>query len=131
MCGIVMLALLAASPVEIVAKERVDLIEINNFYDDQGRLVFTQQIFYDWEPNRERFNVRAWRLVKDANQVPERDWQRGGYVTRWQDGEITREIRASHYRQSWTQYDPELCEREALCKDKRRELSHPTAARPR
>ena len=33
---------------EDIAREEVDLIEVNHFFDEQGRLVFEQLIFYDW-----------------------------------------------------------------------------------
>lgn len=46
--------------------ESVDVIETNSFYDDEGRPVFDQQIFWDWHPCCERHHVRAWRMVKPA-----------------------------------------------------------------
>ncbi|MEX2026593.1 MAG: hypothetical protein WEH44_04820, partial [Pirellulaceae bacterium] len=40
------------------------------------------------------------------------------------------EVRAATMRESWTQYDPELVEREYLPKEKRRELRTVTAPKP-
>ena len=54
------------APQDDVARESVDLIELNHFYDEQGRLVFDQVIFYDWSAADARYNVRAWRLVKNS-----------------------------------------------------------------
>ena len=113
---------LGINPTEDVARERVDLMEVNHFYDEQGRLVFDQVIFYDWSPDHSRYMVRAWRLVKNPSQLPERDWRDGGYLAVWQDGEILRRVQAQSMRESWTQYDPELAEREYLPKEKRKEL---------
>jgi hypothetical protein len=113
---------LGINPTEDVAREKVDLMEVNHFYDEQGRLVFDQVIFYDWSPDHSRYMVRAWRLVKNPSQLPERDWRDGGYLAVWQDGEILRRVRAQSMRESWTQYDPELAEREYLPKEKRKEL---------
>ena len=113
---------LGINPTEDVARETVDLMEVNHFYDEQGRLVFDQVIFYDWSPDHSRYMVRAWRLVKNPSQLPERDWRDGGYLAVWQDGEILRRVRAQSMRESWTQYDPELAEREYLPKEKRKEL---------
>ena len=110
------------NPTEDVARERVDLMEVNHFYDEQGRLVFDQIIFYDWSPEHSRYMVRAWRMVKNPAQLPERDWRDGGYLTVWQDGEVLRRIRAESMRETWTQYDPELIEREYLPRERRREL---------
>ena len=71
---------LGINPTEDVAREKVDLMEVNHFYDEQGRLVFDQVIFYDWSPDHSRYMVRAWRLVKNPAQLPERDWRDGGYL---------------------------------------------------
>lgn len=117
-----LLAALCLNPVEDVARDKVDLIEVNHFYDEKGRLVFDQILFYDWEPIRGRYDVRAWRLLKKPTQVPRRDWRSRKFVAVWHDGEILREVEAETVRESWTQYDPELIEREHLPKDKRRDL---------
>ncbi len=63
----VFLLLCCLNPVDDVARDRVDVIEINHFYDEQGRLVFDQTIFYDWSPDHSRYMVRAWRLVKNPS----------------------------------------------------------------
>lgn len=115
----------AISPREDVATERVDLIEVNHFYDDQGRLVFDQLLFYDWSHDDGRYQLRAWRMVKNNAQLPQRNWQSGGYSAIWQDGDVLRKISAPTTRESWTQYDPELTEREFLPKERRRELRSP------
>ena len=113
---------LGISPREDVARETVDLIEVNHFYDEHGRLVFDQVIFYDWSKDDARFMVRAWRLVKNPAQLPERDWKDGGYMAVWQDGEVLRHVHGQSMRETWTQYDPELVEREYLPKERRKEL---------
>jgi hypothetical protein len=118
------------APREDVARESVDLIELNHFYDEHGRLVFDQVIFYDWSANDARYNVRAWRLVKNPAQLPQRDWSSGRYSAMWQDGEQLRHIQSKSFRETWTQYDPELVEREYLPKEKRKELRMVRAARP-
>jgi hypothetical protein len=113
---------LGIAPREDVARETVDLIEVNHFYDEHGRLVFDQVIFYDWSKDDARYMVRAWRLVKNPAQLPQRDWKDGGYTAVWQDGELLRHVRAKSTRETWTQYDPELVEREFLPKERRKEL---------
>ena len=118
------------APQEDVARESVDLIELNHFYDEHGRLVFDQVIFYDWAAGEARYNVRAWRLVKNAAQLPQRDWKDGGYSAMWQDGEQIRHIHSRSIRETWTQYDPELVEREYLPKERRKELRTVKVNRP-
>ena len=118
----VVIATLGSQSVENVVNDQVDLIEVNHFYDDQGRLVFDQVIFYDWDPARGRYDVRAWRLLKKPTQMPQRDVRGRKFFATWHDGEVLRHVEAEAMRESWTQYDPELVEREFLPKDKRREL---------
>lgn len=121
-----------------VIREGVDIVELNHFYDEHGRLVFDQVIFYDWDA--ERPQIREWRLAKDHGSMPARDWFRkfesqssillsgepaageGSWVCRWQDGGALRAVYATSYKETWTQYDPELVEREILPKEKRRAL---------
>ena len=121
---LLLLSVPALNPVEDVAWDRVDLVEINHFYDPQGRLVFDQIIFYDWSDAQCRFNVRAWRLLKKPAQVPQRNWQTGVYQAVWHDGGVLRKVEATSFRESWTQRDPELEERAFLPKNQRRELLH-------
>lgn len=116
------------SPVEDVPRERVDLIEVNHFHDELGRLVFDQVIFYEWSPEAGRHQVRAWRLLKNASQRPRKDFVSGDYVATWHDGDLYRQVRSPAIRESWTQYDPELVEREFLPKERRVELVKVTPA---
>lgn len=106
-----------------VARNGVDLVEINHFHDEQGRLVFDQVLFYDWSPSQSRYLVRAWRLLKSPAQVPHQDFQRGGFVAIWHDGDVLRKVHARQLRETWTQYDPELVSREFLPKEQRKELA--------
>ncbi len=116
---VLLLSAVGSSPIEDFPRERVDLIEVNHFHDDQGRLVFEQVIFYEWSAEKSRHQVQAWRLLKNPSQRPKRDFATGEYVATWFDGDIFREVRAPAARESWTQYDPELIEREHLPKEKR------------
>src|SRR4030095_15857088 len=117
-----LIVVLGLNPTEDVSREKVDLMEVNHFHDEQGRSVFDQVIFYDWSPEHSRYMVRAWRLVKNPTQLPERDWRDGGYLAVLRDGEVVRGVQAASMRETWTQYDPELAEREFLPKERRKEL---------
>jgi hypothetical protein len=117
------LLIVAILPRDDAARETCDLIELNHFYDENGRLVFDQVIFYEWGvPVKDRYNVRSWRLVKHPAQLPQRDWSTNYYSALWQDGEQLRHIYSRSYRETWTQYDVELAEREELPKEHRKEL---------
>jgi len=118
----VLLVSLGSTPRDEVVVDRVDLVELNHYLDEQGKPVLDQLIFYDWSPGDGRYQVRAWRLLKNPTTVPQRDGVDGDFVTRWQDGPLLRKVHASQFRETWTQYDPELVEREFLPKEKRRDL---------
>jgi hypothetical protein len=119
---LLIIAALAISPANDVLRESVDLIELNHFYDEHGKLIFDQVIFYDWSASDDRYQVRAWRLVKSPDILPSRDFARGGYACVWIDGSAVRSVLAGEYRETWTQWDVEVAEREILPKEKRKEL---------
>jgi hypothetical protein len=66
-----------------------------------------------------------WRLIKTPQCLPVRDWENGGYVSLWWDGEVMRQVRATEFRETWLQYDVELHERAYLSKELRRGLKKP------
>lgn len=123
--------LLSAIPHEAAVRDYVDLIEINHFYDEQGRLVFTQAIFYHWDLcDASKKTVIAWRIVNDRRQLPRYDHIAGVYRCIWQDGEVIRNIETLAVVETWTQYDVELLAREDLPKEHRRELTSDFIMRP-
>ncbi len=92
--------------------ERVDLIELNHFYDRQGKHVYDQVIFFERAPDSGRFVVRAWCLVEDRETLsrrPERDLVHGTVQVDWFDSEqkVLRHLTSNLFRESWTQIDPE------------------------
>lgn len=113
---------LADNRPELTLEDRADVAEVNHFYDEQGRLVFDQAIWWEWSPIHERHQCLAWRLIKSPSQLPVPDHERGGFAATWNDGEVIRTVRADSYRETWLQYDPELADREVLPKERRREL---------
>jgi hypothetical protein len=101
--------------------DNVDLIEVNHYYDEHGKLVFGQLIFWDWNSEECRPRVIAWRALKDREQLPVIDWRTGGVVAIWLDGDLLRQVKARSRLETWTQYDPEFVERQWF-PDKRRGL---------
>ena len=115
--------LIAASilpPPDGLVRESCDLIEVNHYYDHNGVPVFTQAIFWNWQSDH--YIVRDWRMVKSDKQLPQRDHATGGYVVTWQDGEVTRTIHSANVRETWTQWDVEVAERESLPVERRERL---------
>lgn len=108
-----------------VVRQRVDLVELNHFVDDDGREVFRQVIFYDWSKTHHRFHVRAWRLIKSENQIPVRRWNPPRYQCTWHDDGLLRQVWAPQLRETWTQRDPERVNRALLPEDQRIPLHVP------
>jgi hypothetical protein len=97
--------------------EKVDLIELNHFYDDLGRHAYDQVIFYEWSPDYRRFHVIAWCLLEnDLARMPTRNPNNGEYVVRWhdRDAKVHREVRSQLYRETWSQVDPERVNKKLL-----------------
>ncbi len=105
-----------------VVRETFDLVEVNHFYDENGKLVFDQCMWYLWEYPNPTYNLHAWRLVKVPSIIPVKDYKMNAYVSLWDDGDIQRVVYAKHIKETWTQYDPELVEREVLPKEERCDL---------
>lgn len=121
LAGVALCVLIVGSnPASDIVSDKVDLIEVNHCYDENGQLVFDQLLFYDWSPHKARYDVRDWRLIKSAVQIPRRNHETGGYVVLWRDGTTMRRIRAETVRETWTQHDPEITEQQFLAKSLRR-----------
>ena len=99
--------------------ESIDLIELNHFIDGEGREVFRQLIFYDWSDLDKRFHVRAWRLVKNDRQLPQRFWKPERYKCQWHDNRQLKTVTAKQLRETWAQQDPERVNRKFLPEDQR------------
>jgi hypothetical protein len=113
-------------PAANVPEETVDLIEINHLYDEHGHPVFDQVLFYDWSAAHGRYQLRDWRLLKSPNQIPLPSAKDREYVSVWNDfkaGDTVRATKSRIVRETWTQFDPELAERDFLPADQRRKLS--------
>lgn len=111
-----------------ITRQRVDLIELNHFVDDEGREVFRQVIFYDWSREHHCFHVRAWRLIKNESQLPVRSWNPQQYRCSWLDDGLLRQVWAPKMRETWSQRDPERVNRAVLPEDQRRPLFPPRVA---
>ncbi len=122
----VVLTTVGLIPLEDVATDEVDLIEVNHFISEQGKLVLDQVIFYDWSDLDCRYNVRAWRLLKSHAQIPQRNWEHREFETVWYDRDVLRRVRCKSVRETWTRYDPELLERKFLPQASRQGLPRVT-----
>lgn len=92
------------------AKERVDIMEINHYYDeDTKKLQFTQVIFWEIHKPTQQKVVVKWYLLNDLHQRPRLVPGTREYVVTWID-EKDRRIRKFYTNiltETWTTYDPE------------------------
>lgn len=106
--------------------DNVDVVEINHCYGGDGEKRFTQTIFWEWRnlyPEGD-YIVVDWRIVKDQPQPhPRKDYSKGGYTLIWNDQGTWRRVRSVSMRETWTQYDPELDNRQIFPTAKRRGLT--------
>lgn len=116
------LLLLSVLPHSEPIRERCDVLERNHFYDDCGRLVFTQLIGWRWYDDVGEHHVGFWRLEKLPAQRPVYRHDSGDWVVLWQDGEVFREVRAGSFVETWGQVDPEVSDRERLPANERADL---------
>jgi len=91
------------------AVEHVDLVELNHFHDCLGRHVYDQVIFYEWSHEVAKYHVRSWILVDDAKRIPRRNYSDNTWRVQYPDMEqkLERSITSQHFRESWSQVDPE------------------------
>lgn len=105
--------------------DHVDLVELNHFFDGNGKLVFNQVIWWDWSWWHECYLVVAWRICPEAH--PWRCYRTSLWVSKWRDASSTphrmRRVTADFYCETWTQHDPELEDRKRLLPENRRGLS--------
>lgn len=113
--------------------QKVDLVELNHRYDDQGRHCYDQVIFYEWSPDYRRYHVVAWCMVDNGlSQLPTLDRTRNNYVVRWTDRETgrNREIWAPVYRETWSDWDPEHANKKLMDEKYRVSLFRQTVRPP-
>lgn len=116
-----------------------DLVEVNNFYDENGIIQFRQLIFYDWNPEHRRFDTLAieppnehdgesdidgppcFLILSEDDIVAHLPVKQGGsYVVLL--SKQRREIRARMFHETWTLYDREKAKRHLVKSTERRVL---------
>jgi len=98
--------------------EHVDLIELNHYFDNRARHVFSQVIIYErWAHNGE-FHVRFWALIEEReslNRIPIQDFH-ANKVTVWikLNNGVTTRLESRLFKETWTQHDPEKRDKDVL-----------------
>ena len=115
-----------------IVEDRVDIIEINYYFNDMGAINFAQVIFWEWDRHRKKFRVVDFRILeRDAEHVWPAKMQSGLYVHFWWDERThtCRKVIAPYFYITMTDEDPEMKDRDKWPKDERRELRPPPAGR--
>lgn len=103
---------------DFVVHSQCHLIEKNNFYDGEGRLVFTQLIAWNQYPDG-KLHVWFWKMFKDGTKnVTLIELRRGAEIWFDQDGQLV-QIRSLSFLESWTQVDVEVLDRECIPQESR------------
>ena len=113
-----------ATPHAALAVDRIDLIELNHCYNEDGLPIFRQLVFWEWSPRSGDYRVAAYRVLRSDTAGLRYDWKRKEYVAAWCDNGVLREVRSPHHRVTWTQFDPELVDRQFFPQELRRGLAH-------
>jgi len=103
---LVILALsLQPLPSGVLCEDRFDRAELNHYYDDDANHVFDQVIFWRWHETE--YHAHGYRLPKQsaASSIDGRSFV-------FLDGDKLRRVRFDLLTESWTQFDPERCDRE-------------------
>lgn len=109
--------LLALLPHQELSSQPVDVIEINHPIDiATGKENFSQFLFRNYDGRD--FPITDWRLCKGQQLTKHGDYWR----LTWMDGGRMNSVRAESVIETWSDYDPELAEREKLPKEKRKLL---------
>ena len=110
--------LICSDPPNYMVKDHVDLVEVNHFFDSDGKFVLDQVIYYNWSSRETRFHVADYRLFKSPMQNP--IWEIGtNHFSVWHDSNVFRCIQSDGFVETWTQHDPEHRERVLLPNDER------------
>ncbi len=107
-----MIALLIAAVSLPPSSTVVDLVEVNHYQNAEGQRVLDQLIFYSWSTQAKRYQVREWRLIDCEAMYPVKRGR--GYVVRWHDDGLMREVFARAKRETVTRHDVEIRERKKL-----------------
>ena len=135
-------ALLAASAIDQpVVCSRADIVEVNHCFDASWRLMFDQVIW--WELADDGYRVVDWRILynvrccggqnvaggppafKGGHATPRYCHARRRWISTWYDEKCRtrREVAAVGFRETETQFDPELKDRQRHPERDRRGLA--------
>ena len=121
---ILLIALLTRIENDPILYDSVDVIELNHCYSEEGEKRFTQVIFWGLRnsyPGGE-YVVVDWRMDKKQQLYPRKNHKDQYYYLVWLDENYWRNVKSISFKETWTQYDPEVENRKIHPVDRRRGL---------
>ena len=94
-----------------------DLIELNHVYDLEGNHQFSQVIAWDWCDNCATFHAAGWQMLENGRTGPKRIFHKNKWRFAGRNGSA---IEANGFRRTWTQFDPEMIDRQTFPEQLRR-----------
>jgi hypothetical protein len=91
--------------------EHTDMVEVNHFHNIQGDPAFTQVIFWKWYHDKAEYHVRSWTMHEKLSI--------SGKTVSFFDGQSHRKITSAHFKESWSQSDPERADKEHVAETER------------
>lgn len=102
-----------------IFEDHVDVIELNHFHNpENGKLVFSQFLFYGWSDQLKIHVIKSWYIRKD-DSLPERDLQTGEYLLTLKIDMKVLKIRSNSFRETKTNYDIERMQHDIVSEDNR------------
>ena len=98
--------------------DHVDLVEVNHY--ESGGHGYDQTIFYEWSEDYRRYHVVGWFLAEQLEHYPTQTSD--GYVCYRINVKKEYVIHAKHYRETWTDFDPERLNKKVFDEERRRGL---------
>lgn len=110
-------------PHDSATVDRVEVIELNHYHDDHAKHVFDQLIGWNRNTGDEYYHVEWWVLWKPGHTPVSRNYATGNWEATYTTGIHLRKLVAPTFVETWTQYDPELYDRQFWPVSQRKGLS--------
>ena len=65
---VLLVILLCKIPSDLMIQEEADVIEVNQFFDSEGKSVFDQIIVRRWNPHESQYDIVDWRIMKGVRK---------------------------------------------------------------
>lgn len=103
-----------------------DVIELNNYYNENGELTFKQFIFRKWSRQLRCHYIIDYRMQNDSNgndKIGNPTKIGDLFILKWNDNGIIRKVISKRFITTHTDYDPEVKEKQYWHYLNRRELT--------